>query len=123
VTSATSHCPSSMIRRSLLASLVALASACAHAGGPGNFPSSAITRPAVDVPEQFTLGASAGAPSSDGTCRSPLTDPRTGFELRFVRTMTGIGDYEVPTGRYGARGGELLRIDCRTMKAIGLVPR
>jgi hypothetical protein len=35
--------------------------------------------------------------------------------------MADRGDYAVPAGRYGARRGELLRIDCVKRTAIGLV--
>jgi hypothetical protein len=33
------------------------------------------------------------------------------------------GDYAVnPAGRYGVRENQLLRVDCRTGQAIGIVP-
>jgi hypothetical protein len=70
-----------------------------------------------------TAAAGAGAGAAEGTCLSPVRDPRTGAELRFVRSAPGLGDYAVPEGAYGARRAELLRIDCRTWQAVGLVAR
>lgn len=100
----------------------AVLAACAHAGG--NFPVDVRVRPATDAPAAFVVaGASADAAPGDGTCRSPLRDPRTGAEYRFVRAQPGVGDYAVPEGTYGARAGELLRIDCRSWRALGFVPR
>ena len=112
------------LRAASLASLLSclLVAGCASASG-GNFPTDATVRPATDAPERFTIGATGATPVSDGTCRSPITDPRSGAQLRFVRTDASRGDYEVTTGQYGARSGELLRVDCRTWQAIGLVRR
>lgn len=98
---------------------------CATASG--NFPSNAPVRPAADTPPRFEISALAtgATPQAmvEGTCYNPLIDPRTRAELRFVRSAPGIGDYEVTAGQYGARQGELLRIDCRTLQAIGFVRR
>lgn len=52
-----------------------------------------------------------------------MIDPRDGTELRLVRSQAGRGDYAVPTGRYDVAAGELLRLDCRTGEAIGIVER
>jgi hypothetical protein len=79
----------------------------------------------MDAPARFepvTAGGVGGA-AADGTCQSPIRDPRSGLELRFVRSVPGLGDYAVPEGAYGARAGELLRIDCRTWQAVGFVQR
>ncbi|HEY0928485.1 MAG TPA: hypothetical protein VGE27_01095 [Gemmatimonas sp.] len=40
-----------------------------------------------------------------------------------MRSIPGLGDYEIPERAYGARAGELLRIDCHTWRAIGFVAR
>jgi hypothetical protein len=111
-----------MIRSAHLAAaaLLCAAAGCATFGTSGSFPPDDTARPATELPEAFTPPAGGG---DAGVCRSPLTDPRTGAELRFVRTQGERGDYEVPVGRYGAREGELLRIDCRTWRAVGLVRR
>lgn len=79
-------------------------------------------RAAEDVPQQFI--------TEDGTlpvdaCRSPLVDPRDQTRLRLFRSApiggSQHGDYEVPSGRYGVGRNELLRIDCGTGEAIGIV--
>jgi hypothetical protein len=40
-----------------------------------------------------------------------------------VRAASGIGDYEVPEGRYGVGPGEVLRLDCSTGRVLGIVGR
>ena len=105
-----------------MVAVIVAAAGCASASR--GFPSDDVARQASDTPDRFV--ADAGAPaatSSTAACQSPITDPRTGAKLRFVRTQPGRGDYEVAAGQYGARAGELLRIDCNTLKAVGLVPR
>lgn len=100
----------------------ALFAGCASASGA--FPRDDVARPASDAPDRFATDAGApAAASSTAACQSPITDPRSGVKLRFVRTQPGRGDYEVAVGQYGARAGELLRVDCGTLRAIGLVPR
>jgi hypothetical protein len=51
-----------------------------------------------------------------------MVDPRDGTEVRFLFS-TSYGEYELPAGRYGARPGELLRLECNTGRVMGLVPR
>jgi hypothetical protein len=98
--------------------------ACAGVSATTGFPQSAPIRAATDTPARFDIASvGGGAAAADGTCQSPIRDPRTGLELRFVRAVPGLGDYAVPEGAYGARAGELLRIDCRTWQAVGLVLR
>lgn len=111
-----------MSHHSRIALTMVAAAACAHRTATSGFPHAAPTRPATDAPERFAPPA-AGAGAADGACRSPVRDPRSGAELRFVRSTPGLGDYAVPQGAYGARAGELLRIDCRTWRAVGLVAR
>jgi hypothetical protein len=59
-------------------------------------------------------------------CRAVLLDPRDNSRVRLVRSaQLGAmyrGDYEVAAGRYGVRERELLRINCETGAAIGIVP-
>lgn len=108
--------------RSLRIFLVLTAAGCVTGRGAGDFPATADVRPARDVPPAFVI-SSGDAPTRDGTCRSPLTDARNALQIRLVRSMGGVGDYAVPDRQYGARGDELLRVDCRSLKPIGLVPR
>ncbi|HJP56539.1 MAG TPA: hypothetical protein VJ847_05860 [Gemmatimonadales bacterium] len=108
------------------AALAAILTACAL--GQGNFPADTAARTAEDVPARFEPMAPAMrvAPSdtiSGGGCNSPLRDPRDGTALRLERAITPRGDYAVPAGRYGVGPGELLRVDCNTGRAIGIVRR
>lgn len=110
--------------RSLLPSATALTvllcAACAT--GTGDDWRARDATPARDTPAQFV--------TQDGTlpvnaCRSPLLDPRDGTRIRLVRSGGArpgeIGDYEVPGSRYGVTTGSLLRIDCSTGQALGIV--
>ena len=54
-------------------------------------------------------------------CLSPMVDPRDGYQLRFERAAGGVADYPVPTGRYGVRPGELLRLECNSGRGVGRV--
>ena len=84
-------------------------------------------RPASDAPARFeprnaSLRLAPGDTLAGPGCLSPMVDPRDGTEVRFVFS-TSYGEYELPAGRYGARAGELLRLECNTGRVIGLVPR
>lgn len=35
----------------------------------------------------------------------------------------GIGDYQVPQGRYGVGAREVLRLDCNTGRVLGIARR
>lgn len=94
----------------------------------GNDMSTPIVRPAVNTPAHFVLTS----PETDVTsrpiddksqCLGPLVDPRDGTHLILVRASGTQGDYEVLPGRYGTGDGELLRIDCTTLTAIGVARR
>lgn len=104
--------------------LVVSAGACAL-GRSGDFPPDAQARPAVDVPAQFTLAAPPEAVQGPDAapCTSPAVDPRDGTRLVLVRSRSGRGDYEAPAGKYGVGAAELLRLDCATGRAIGVVAR
>ncbi|HCT56514.1 MAG TPA: hypothetical protein DGD08_04795 [Gemmatimonas aurantiaca] len=103
---------------SVILVLVATAG-CARAHGLSQ---AARVRPVIDAPDQF-VPPTTGVEASEGVCRSPLRDPRIGADLRLVRSIPGLGDYEIPAQAYGARASELLRIDCHTWRAVGFVSR
>lgn len=104
---------------------VALAALAGCAVGGGTM--SAVLRPAELTPPRFEPELAELRLPADtiagGGCRSPLHDPRDGTEIRFVRSAAGVGDYHVPSGRYGVGPGELLRVECNTGRAIGIVRR
>ncbi|HEU4630637.1 MAG TPA: hypothetical protein VFS08_12880 [Gemmatimonadaceae bacterium] len=108
--------------------LVAL-TACVTAGlGESSFPPDSAVRPAADVPARFEpLDPAARLAEGDTitgvSCRSPMVDPRDGMPLRLVRSAEGRGDYEARNGRYGTGTSGLLRLDCNTGRALGVVPR
>ena len=107
-----------MIARFSSLSLVALAAACNVTSYP-----TTVLRPAQDTPERFVLADSSVVTGTPGAaaCRSPLLDPRNGARLTMERASRGSGDYAVPAGSYGVRGGELLRIDCSNGQPVGIV--
>jgi hypothetical protein len=78
-----------------------------------------------NCPERFLPAdpSLATSGSAAGSCVSPLIDPRDGTLIRLVRSAAGRGDYEVTQRNYGVGSNELLRIDCATGKALGIVPR
>ena len=87
-----------------------------------------LPRVATDLPDRFleVLLDAAGSettaePTGNLVCRTPIVDPRHGLHLELQRSTNGVGDYAVETGRYGVRAGELLRVDCATGRAIGIV--
>lgn len=106
--------------RALASVALLLAAACAASSAPFG---GMEVRPADDTPPAFA--------TEDGTipveaCRSPLVDPRDQTRLRLIRSAplgaTHYGDYEVPvTGRYGVGRDELLRVNCETGQALGVV--
>lgn len=103
--------------------LIALLSGCATT----HFASDSETRAATDVPDHFLVGmpndATTTEPSPGEGCRNPMVDPRDGTRVRLVRSGESQGDYEVPAGRYGVGEGELLRLECGTGQAVGIVQR
>ena len=92
----------------------------------------------VNVPDHFMVVMSGVArveePGPGEGCKSPLADPR-GKTVRTILTLRrsadGKGDYMVDTtgeeslgidGKvYGLTSRQLLRIDCATGKALGIV--
>lgn len=85
-----------------------------------NFTQQEIIRAAVNTPDYFE---NRKVISGDKACSSPLTDPRDGTQIKFLRADWPLADYKVPEGKYGVRSGELLRISCETGEAIGVVKK
>ena len=77
-----------------------------------------VLRAAIDAPEHFKA-----ATAFDGSCVSPLIDPRDGTEITFIRSTAGMADYQVPAGKYGVKKGELLRANCQNGEVIGIVKK
>jgi hypothetical protein len=100
--------------------LATLLAGCAI-GASGSFPSTAVARQATDVPATFSSPHGGEAPGRP--CRTPLHDPRDSTAVVLVRSASGVGDYEVPPGRYGVGDRELLRLECGTGRVVGIVPR
>ena len=89
-------------------------------GSSNNASVDAVLRPAENAPALFepALGQKLGG----NACKSPLLDPRNETEIRMIRSFgTGVGDYDVPSGMYGVKRGELLRINCNTGEVVGIV--
>jgi hypothetical protein len=88
-------------------------------------------RPASAVPERFV--PVEARPAGAAGCPVHLKDPRDDTRLELIRSteVTGqdrgpshLGDYAVtPAGHYGVKPAELLRLDCETGGAIGVVDR
>ena len=102
---------------------IALGGGCAARHGSHQTAPSAHA--AVDVPDHFMVSTAHGPvePKPDEGCRNPLLDPRDATLLILVRSAEGQGDYEAPPPRYGLRERELLRVECATGRALGIVPR
>ncbi|HET9294042.1 MAG TPA: hypothetical protein VFO06_07080 [Gemmatimonadales bacterium] len=112
--------------RTIAASLSVLVSVACGASQPWEL----TPRPARDLPEQFVIDTSViPVPlSPDGGCVTRMLDPRNGTRLTLVRSTRRtaspefLGDYTVdPVGRYGVSSGSLLRVDCTTGRAMGIV--
>ena len=86
---------------------------------------------AKNLPEHFMVAVTGLAqkeePDAGGVCRNPMVDPRNGTALNLVRSKNGVGDYQVLGSQYelgssyGVDSRHLLRIDCATGKALGIV--
>lgn len=111
--------------RTILPWIAPFFAACAI-GSSNTYPETAPARAAVDLPPEFAQKDSVPAASAaePGSCPSPLLDPRDGTRLLLRSSQGGrVGDYEVPGERYGVRPNEYLRVDCRTRRPLGAVPR
>ena len=91
---------------------------CGTSGGAGD--RDAI-RTASEAPEGFSAVFATTPGNSD--CQSRLVDPVDQVELVLVKSLDGVGDYLVPMGKYGVGPDELLRIDCRSGRVLGIVKK
>jgi len=87
----------------------------------------AVIRPAEAAPARFEPELSElrvpGDTIAGRGCLSPMLDPRDGTVITFLRSRIDVGDYDVPSGRYGVGPGELIRIECNTGRVVGIVRR
>jgi hypothetical protein len=87
----------------------------------------AVIRPAEAAPTRFEPELAElrvpGDTIAGKGCRSPMIDPRNGTVITFLRSTIAVGDYDVPSGRYGVGPGELIRIECNTGRVVGIVRR
>lgn len=117
------------MRRSpaLLLSIALLLTGFVSGCASTSFTTMEIIREADDAPDHFLVGLPSSTetmePSAGDGCRSPMVDPRDETRLTLVRSGSDLGDYEVPLGHYGIGRGELLRLECSTGRAIGVVRR
>ena len=89
--------------------------------GPATEADSEILRAPSDAPESFSAVFATPVGSKD--CQSRLVDPVDQVELVLIKSFDGVGDYLVPLGKYRMASDELLRINCRTGKVIGVVKK
>jgi hypothetical protein len=90
-----------------------------------------VVAEAKSLPDHFMVAGSGVArkeePKAGEGCRSPMVDPRNGTALNLMRSKNGVGDYQVLGNQYeldslyGVDPRHLLRIDCATGKALGIV--
>lgn len=107
--------------------LVGLAG-CASSRGSMEAP---VVAEANNLPDHFMVAVTGLAqkeePDAGGRCRNPMVDPRDGTTLSLIRSKNGVGDYQVLgkqyeiESTYGVDPRHLLRIDCATGKALGIV--
>ncbi|MGE5715851.1 MAG: hypothetical protein ACM369_04305 [Acidobacteriota bacterium] len=110
------------------ASALAALQGCASSRGSMESP---VVAQARNLPDHFMVTASGLAqkeePRGGEGCRNPMVDPRNGTMLNLVRSKSGVGDYQVLgeqyelNSAYGVDPRHLLRIDCATGKALGIV--
>ena len=80
---------------------------------------------ALDLPDHFLVARSglgkSEEPKAGEDCRNPMIDPRDKTMLTLRRSAGGKGDYWLESQKYGVTSRQLLRIDCATGKALGIV--
>ena len=107
----------SAIRR--LFFLLFLASAAGCATTSGSAMQKGIIRQAENTPDTFS--PDQGISLDENNCYNPMFDNRDNTVVVLVSSANGAGNYRVPEGKYGVEKGELLRIDCKTGIALGIV--
>ncbi len=117
----------SLLRVGAVSALVAFAGCTSSRGSTGR----PIVAEATNLPDHFTVAVSGIAQSEEPRagegCRNPMVDPRNGTTLNLMRSKDGIGDYQVLGGdfelasHYGVDERHLLRIECASGKALGIV--
>lgn len=118
------------LRRSLSVALLLALAACASS--KGNDMSGPVVGAVLDAPDHFMVAGSgigkARDPKPEEGCRNPMVDPRDKTVLELRRSANGVGDYRpaagdggIASGKYGMSSRDLIRIDCATGKALGLV--
>lgn len=115
------------VRRHLLglAAAVVIGNLSSCASKQASSTAGSPVRTTVDVPDHFMTDTPTGAaePGPGDDCHNPLIDPRDGTRLTLIRSADGRGDYESQPLRYGLKVGELLRVDCASGRAVGIVKR
>lgn len=81
-----------------------------------------VTAPRFAPLDPTNVIAPADTLAGDG-CLTPMRDPITGVEIVLVRSESGLGDYGAPSGAYGMRDDQLIRLECNTGRVIGVVRR
>ena len=114
------------LRRIGILALLGLSN-CGYSGSSG-LASATPLRQGTDLPHRFEPPAAFPriAPEdtiTGSTCLSPMWDARDNVELTMIRAAEGRADYAVPSGRYGVKKHELLRLDCNTGKPLGVVKK
>ncbi|MGZ5429475.1 MAG: hypothetical protein ACXWEX_04735 [Thermoanaerobaculia bacterium] len=107
-----------------LVALAGCASSRSSMAGP-------VVAEAKNLPDHFMVAVTGLAqkeePKAGEGCRNPMVDPRNGTALNLMRSKNGTGDYQVLgqqyelDSTYGVDSRHLLRIDCATGKALGVV--
>jgi hypothetical protein len=102
-----------------------LAAACGGSSGMQSVieqPAPVTAPPRFVPPDSTKVIAPADTLAGDG-CLSPMRDPITGVDIVLVRSESGLGDYDAPSGAYGMRDDQLIRLDCNTGRVLGVVRR
>lgn len=108
--------------------LAACLGAACSVGGTGSMKSviehpAPVTAPGKFVPVDSTRVIAAADTLAGGGCLSPMKDPVTGVEITLYRSESGLGDYQAPSGSYGLRDDQLIRLECNTGDVLGIVRR
>jgi len=114
----------------VLGTAAAIVAFAGCASGRGSMAGPVVAE-AKDLPDHFVVAASGLAGSEEPKpgegCRNPMADPRYGTLLHLMRAKDGKGDYQVLNrdfelkAQYGVDSQHLLRLDCATGKALGIV--